>query len=103
MVSRFHPNETEFALIDKYKTKISKVIDVGSSLKACLIAKGEAEISYRMSPNTKEWDTAATQLIVQEAGGVFLEPDKKTILYNRKDVYNRKGYIICNKITNFLI
>ena len=103
LTSVFHLNEEEKKLIEKHKDKIKNTIKRGSSIKACHIAHGKAEISYRMSPNTKEWDTAASQIIVLEAGGVFLEPDKSEIKYNRKDVYNRKGYIIANRIENFLI
>ncbi|MGM9874117.1 MAG: 3'(2'),5'-bisphosphate nucleotidase CysQ [Bacilli bacterium] len=103
LTSVFHLNEEEKKLIEKHHDKITHVEKRGSSIKACHIAHGKAEISYRMSPNTKEWDTSASQIIVIEAGGVFLEPDKSEIKYNRKDVYNRKGYIIANRIENFLV
>jgi 3'-phosphoadenosine 5'-phosphosulfate (PAPS) 3'-phosphatase len=75
----------------------------GSSLKPCYIAAGLAEISYRLSSGTKEWDTAASQLIVEEAEGYFLKPDKSEITYNRQDVYNRQGYLIVNRLENFLL
>lgn len=103
LTSVFHLNEEEKTLIEKHSDKITNVMKFGSSLKPCRIAQGLAEITYRMSPNTKEWDTAACQIIVEEAGGLFVEPDGNPIRYNREDVYNRKGYIAVNKKENILL
>ncbi len=103
LCSVFHTNEKELALIEKHKDKITNVSKVGSSIKACHIAHGKAELTYRMSAGTKEWDTAACQIVVEEAGGVFVEPDGKRLTYNREDVYNRKGYVIANCKENILL
>lgn len=100
--SKNHSNEKENETIKKYEKRISNVVRLGSSIKACRIAEGKGEISYRMSAGTKEWDTCAFQIIVEEAGGCVLKPDKTPITYNRNDVYNREGYIIINRIENFL-
>lgn len=102
LTSVFHYTKEEEDIIARHKDVISKVIKKGSSLKPCAIAHGEAELTLRSSPNTKEWDTAACQIIVTEAGGVFVEPDGKEITYNREDVYNRKGYIVANRKENLL-
>ena len=80
--------------------RISKVTRCGSSIKACLIAKGEGEVSFRLGSGTKEWDTAASQIIVEEAGGIFAKPDLSKITYNRLDVYNREGFVILNRKEN---
>ena len=101
--SVFHSKPEEDALINKYKDKIAKVEKWGSALKPCRIAQGLGELTYRLSDGTKEWDTAASQVIVEQAGGIFLTPQKERIMYNRVDVYNRKGYIICNRMENFLL
>lgn len=103
LTSVFHFNETEAELIKKHSDKIKHIQKAGSSLKPCRIAHGLAEISYRITPNTKEWDTAASQIIVEEAGGIFVEPNGNRIMYNRKDVYNRNGYIIANRKENILL
>ena len=103
LTSHFHTTKEELEIIEKNKGRIAKVEKVGSSLKACRIAHGLAELSYRLSPNTKEWDTAASQIIVTEAGGIFAEPDLTPIKYNRKDVYNKKGFIILNRKENLFI
>ena len=102
-ISVFHQSASETALREKHSDRITSSEKVGSSLKACLIAEGKGEISYRLSDGTKEWDTAAFQCVVEEAGGYVLKPDQTPITYNREDVYNRGGYLIINNIENFLI
>ena len=103
LVSNFHSNQTEMDMIAKHSDIIKHQRKVGATIKGCLIAKGEAEMSYRFSSNTKEWDTAAMQILVEEAGGYLLKFDGTPICYNREDVYNRDGYIICNRKENFLL
>ena len=101
--SVFHSNKYEDEVYEKYKDKILTVERRGSSLKACYIACGRGELSYRFTEGTKEWDTAASQVIVEQAGGLFLTFEKKRMMYNREDVHNHGGYIICNRIENFLL
>ena len=72
---------------------------MGSSLKGCVIAKGEAEVYYRFNP-TMEWDTAAMQCIVEEAGAIFKQMDDSEMLYNREDSLNSKGFYIINSMKN---
>lgn len=100
LISVFHFNDAEKEFIERHNDKIKNVMRRGSSLKPCAIAHGLAEITLRASAGTKEWDTAACQIIVTEAGGLFVEPDGKEILYNREDVYNRNGYIVVNRKEN---
>ena len=101
LTSNFHTTKKELEIIEKYKDVITNVERCGSSIKACRIAEGFAEISYRLSDGTKEWDTAAFDIIVKEAGGVVLKPhDFTSLSYNREDVYNRGGYVIANKKEN---
>ena len=102
LTSVFHFTKDEQEFIDRHQDKIKHVMKRGSSLKPCAIAHGLAEITFRSSPNTKEWDTAACQIVVTEAGGIFVEPSGKEIRYNREDVYNRNGYIVVNRKENLL-
>ena len=97
----FMPSEQE--AINRHSDKIKQYYPAGASIKACLIAEGKAEISYRYSSNTKEWDTAAPQLILEEAGGYLLKPDGTPLTYNRKDVHNTEGYLLINRKENFLL
>jgi len=103
LVSVFHCGNNEKELIKKYSDRIKHVNKVGSSIKACRIAEGQAEITYRLSDGTKEWDTAAFQIIVEEAGGHVLKLDGSIIKYNREDVVNRGGYIVVNRKENVLL
>lgn len=57
---------------------------VGSSLKFCYVAEGSADIYPRLGP-TSEWDTAAAQAVVEQAGGLVLRLDGTPLGYNTKD------------------
>ena len=90
-------------LIEAYEDeRVSVVSQVGSSLKGCLISRGDAEIYYSFG-FTMEWDTAAMELIVVEAGGVFKQLDGTQMQYNRVNTRNEKGFVILNRIENELI
>ncbi len=80
---------------------IHNVIFAGSALKGCMIASGEAEIYYR-GGLTSEWDTAAMQCIVEEAGGILRQMDDSEMIYNRENTLNEKGFYILNREENKL-
>jgi 3'(2'), 5'-bisphosphate nucleotidase len=103
LLSNFHSKPEELALVERYQDVIKTTKKKGSCLKLCAIAKGEAELTYRLSGGTKEWDIAASVLIVSEAGGIFVEPDGQKIIFNRPDVHNHKGYIVTNSALNMLL
>lgn len=88
------------ALIEKYH--LSNFVKVGSSLKGCMVASGEADVYYRFNP-TMEWDTAAMQCIVEQAGAVFRQMDGSIMTYNREDSLNSKGFYIINRMENLLL
>jgi len=100
VMSNSHGAAEMDALIKKYG--ITDHVKVGSSLKGCMIAKGAADVYYRYGP-TMEWDTAAMQCIVEEAGGILRQMDGSEMTYNRKDSLNAKGFYILNDIKNALI
>lgn len=70
------------------------VISMGSSLKSCLVAEGKADIYVRLGP-TSEWDTAAAQCIVEEAGGRLLDTAMQPLRYNSKDSLLNPYFIVC--------
>lgn len=100
-LSRSFLKEEEVAMIEKNKDKIAHRETIGAALKFCYIAEGKGEISFRLSQNTKEWDVAAGEIILREAGGDMLKPDGTHYEYNRVDPYNRAGYMLFNKKANF--
>jgi 3'(2'), 5'-bisphosphate nucleotidase len=61
-----------------------EVISMGSALKSCLVAEGTADIYARLGP-TSEWDTAAAQCIVEEAGGQITDTHMQRLQYNTKE------------------
>jgi 3'(2'), 5'-bisphosphate nucleotidase len=68
VASRSHmSNETKVFINNIMTDKEIEVISIGSSLKICKVAEGEADIYPRLGP-TMEWDTGAAHAIVIEAG-----------------------------------
>ena len=57
-------------------------LSVGSSLKFCLVATGDARMYPRFTP-TCEWDTAAGQAVLEAAGGVVLAIDGAPLTYGK--------------------
>ncbi len=65
-----------------------ELVPMGSSLKFCVVAEGGADVYPRLGP-TSEWDTAAAQAVVEQAGGSVVETDGKSLSYNQKaDILN---------------
>ncbi len=100
--SRSHNTVFVDKIVQMHQGKIKDVIPMGSSLKGCWIAKGQGDVYYRSGP-TMEWDTAAMQVIVEEAGGVIRQLDHSLLTYNREDTCNRKGFYILNRLDNKLM
>jgi 3'(2'), 5'-bisphosphate nucleotidase len=61
-----------------------RFLAVGSSLKFCLLASGEADVYPRLGP-TSEWDIAAGHALLLAAGGSVLQLDGSPVEYNRRD------------------
>jgi 3'(2'),5'-bisphosphate nucleotidase len=53
---------------------------VGSSLKFCRVAEGQADIYPRFGP-TRQWDTAAAQCVLENAGGCVLDLAGQALRY----------------------
>ena len=66
----------------------AEVVEQGSSYKFCLLAEGAIDY-YPRTTNTYEWDTAAAELILGEAGGTTHSlPDHKPLRYNKENLHN---------------
>ena len=63
-------------------------VSVGSSLKFCLLARGDAELYPRFTP-TCEWDTAAGQAVLEAAGGAVVTLDGERLRYGK----GRSGFL----------
>jgi len=80
--SRSHRGDS----LNRFLEKLGEhdMVGMGSSLKLCLVAEGAADIYPRLGP-TSEWDTAAAQCVVEQAGGVVTDTDMQPLRYNTKD------------------
>ncbi len=83
--SRSHSSDEEEKFLSKFRIKSETAI--GSSLKFCLIAEGKADLYYRHGP-TMEWDTAAGQAILTEAGGKVIDLSGNEFIYNKQSLLN---------------
>jgi len=91
---------------DKLKDYLIKLGDVellsvGSSLKSCMVAEGSVDLYPRLGL-TSEWDTAAAQCIVEEAGGYMLQTDLSPMRYNTKaSLLNPEFFVFADKQINW--
>jgi len=94
--SKSHINEGTKKLIDQLNDPI--IIAKGSSLKFIELAKGTAQLYPRVG-TIMEWDSAAAQIIVEEAGGQII--DLKTgnpLIYNKENLTNPDFWATANVI-----
>ncbi|KKC98703.1 MULTISPECIES: 3'(2'),5'-bisphosphate nucleotidase CysQ [Photobacterium] len=69
------------------------LVPLGSAaLKSCLVAEGAVDCYLRLGP-TGEWDTAATQCIVEEAGGRILNTHLTPLSYNERHTLENPNFI----------
>ena len=76
--------------------RISKTVSIGSSLKFCLLAAGEADVYPRFGP-TMEWDTAAGDAILRAAGGRVETPEGEELRYG-KPGYRNTAFVARGKM-----
>lgn len=89
-ISRSHNTPETFAHIDAIRTRIPdlEVVEQGSSYKFCMLAEGVVDYYVRTS-NTYEWDTAAGELILAEAGGsTVILSSGEHLTYNKEQLNN---------------
>jgi 3'(2'), 5'-bisphosphate nucleotidase len=70
-----------------------EILAIGSSLKFCLVAEGLVDLYPRFGP-TSEWDTAAAQCIVEEAGGIVTDEKLEPLRYNTKDSLLNPDFLV---------
>lgn len=78
VASRSHHTPETAAFIAAHDR--AECVTVGSSLKFCLVAAGEADLYPRFG-RTMQWDTAAGDAVLRAAGGVTRMPDGSTFRY----------------------
>ncbi len=92
VASRSHRTPENDRFVDD--PRIVDCRSIGSSLKFCLVARGEADIYPRFGA-TSEWDTAAGHAIVRAAGGLVTTLDKAPLLYGKSDKqFINPGFVV---------
>ena len=89
-VSRSHQTADTATYVEQMRREHPdlEVVEQGSSYKFCLMAEGVIDY-YPRTTETYEWDTAAAELVLIEAGGVVRTlPDHRPLLYNKEDLHN---------------
>ena len=89
-ISRSHNTPETFAHVEALRRRYpdAQVIEQGSSDKFCLLAEGRVDY-YVRTTHTYEWDTAAGELILAEAGGrLEALADGAAFRYNKRDLQN---------------
>ncbi|HNU09242.1 MAG TPA: inositol monophosphatase family protein, partial [Pyrinomonadaceae bacterium] len=93
--SRNHYSPRMKRVVDTFR--VAREIRRGSvGLKIGLIARREADLYIHLSPHTKQWDTCAPQIILEEAGGHLTDIFGGSITYNTPDVRNHNGILASN-------
>jgi 3'(2'), 5'-bisphosphate nucleotidase len=85
VASRSHRTSETDGYLARYT--VANLVAVGSSLKFCLVAAGEADLYPRLGP-TMEWDTAAGQAVLIAAGGHVQGPDAQPLRYGKPQFRN---------------
>ena len=96
VVSQSHISDETQGFIDAIDTdKEKELILIGSSLKICLVAEGEADIYPRLGP-TMEWNTGAAHAIINEAKKSFKKYKNGQYSkhkYNKMDLLNQHSVV----------
>jgi 3'(2'), 5'-bisphosphate nucleotidase len=95
VASRRHSSpDMEACMVALNKRFEVTTLNMGSSLKLCMIAEGQADLYPRLAP-TCEWDTAAAHGVVMAAGGEVVDAAFAPLRYNTKaELLNPYFYVL---------
>ena len=66
---------------------VSKIVQISSSYKFCILAAGEADI-YAAKARAFEWDIAAGHAVLEHAGGIITSHEGKKFSYGKENYKN---------------
>lgn len=96
VASRSHNSPETVAFLQK--EGVENFRSVGSSLKFCLVAEGEADLYPRFG-RTMEWDTAAGDAVLRAAGGSTVDPTGKPMTYGKRNQPTESDFANTNFIS----
>ena len=73
----------------------AQAVPMGASSKHVALAAGDLEACICFG-SEHEWDTAAPEVVIREAGGRLTDGDGKSFRYNQPDTLHRRGSIASN-------
>lgn len=91
LVSKSHLTPETNAFLGRLQ--IARRVPMGSSIKFCILAAGEADVYPRFG-RTMEWDTAAGDAILRAAGGAVLDASGAPLRYGKAQEKYRNGSFI---------
>lgn len=94
VASRRHSSPRQDALLETLGQRHSnlRLRNIGSSLKFCLLAEGQADFYPRLAP-TSQWDTAAAQGVLEGAGGQVVDLQGHTFSYAARQDYLNPSFL----------
>ena len=95
VASRSHNSPATEAYLDQFD--VATRVTRGSSLKICMVARGEADLYPRLAP-TMEWDIAAGDAVLRAAGGTLDAPDGQPMRYGKPRFFN-PGFVAAGDVT----
>jgi 3'(2'), 5'-bisphosphate nucleotidase len=95
LVSRNHLRQPEQAVAEKLGIKELQACG-SAGLKMVKIAEGRAHVYINSSDKTDEWDIAAGEIILKEAGGKLTDNNGEKFDYNKENTTNEDGFIASN-------
>jgi 3'(2'), 5'-bisphosphate nucleotidase len=76
---------------------ITDELNVGSiGLKIGLVSEASRDLYVYGGGRTKIWDTCGPQAVLEAAGGKMTDVDGHPLIYDRPDLYNRRGIVASN-------
>ena len=100
--SRSHRSPRMEKVVSRFGFK--KEVRRGSvGVKIGLITEQQADIYLHLSPSTKQWDTCAPQIILEEAGGTLTDLFGQPLRYNGVRIDNRNGIVATNGAAHAMV
>jgi 3'(2'), 5'-bisphosphate nucleotidase len=94
VISRSHRDNRFDALLQRLPQKQQTFVgSVGCKIATILEGRAEIYLSLTTKSAPKDWDLAAPELILTEAGGRFTHFDLSPIVYNQADVAQWGGFL----------
>ncbi|WP_407926516.1 3'(2'),5'-bisphosphate nucleotidase CysQ [Aquipseudomonas ullengensis] len=94
VASKRHSSPAQERLLEGLSERFGdlQLASVGSSLKFCLLAEGNADCYPRLAP-TSQWDTAAAQGVLEGAGGEVLDLKGEALTYEARESFLNPSFL----------